>query len=133
MQNDGAGATSIETYLPREIRGAGSLWDTTNDKVTPITAFDSYHVRLDIPVTAEAASPTDVIVELDIGGGIGTIVTRYSTTGKGTPYTVSMGFGVYTGATFLANGGTFYVSTDTGSITVLNPSVFIQRISAGDF
>jgi len=132
LQLDGLATTTEETHLPFEIRGTGSLWDGTLDKITPIAAFDSYNLRIDIPITAEAASPTDVIIELDIGGAVGTIVTRYASTGKGTPYTISVGFPVYAGTTFLANGATIYISTDTGTVTALNPTILIQRVSAGD-
>ena len=66
---DGAGATTEESYLPRDIRGSASLWNTTSDKITPVAAGDQYDLRLDLPVTAKTGSPTTLTLQLDIGGG----------------------------------------------------------------
>ena len=134
MQNHGATST-IETYLPREIRGSASLWDTTNDKITPINAGDSYQVRIDLPITAESGSPTEIIVDLDIGGtGTGatnTIVTSYLGTGRSVPYQLQVAFPVFCGTTFVANGGQVYLTTDSGTVTITDPRIFITMLSSG--
>ena len=132
---DGAGSTTDEAYLPFAIRGSGSLWNTTTDKVTPIQAGDSYNVRLDLPVTSETGNPTELTVYLDIGGSIFSsavnIVTRYVGTGKSTPYNISASFPIFCGSTFVANGGQFWLATDTGSLDITAPSIFIDMNSSG--
>jgi hypothetical protein len=131
LQIDGAGSTTDESQLPLEIRGFASLWDTTNDKVLAVNAGDAYDLRVDFEVTGETGSPTDIIIQLDTsGGGSPTIpiVTKYAGTGKGTPYIVSVAFGVFSGSTFMSNGGQIFISTDAGSITVASRGIFITRV-----
>lgn len=132
----GSGAASDSSQLPRQIRGVGELWDTTENKITPISVGDSYNIRIDIPVTSETGSVTDITIQLDIGGGASPtspIVTRFAAGGKTTPYVISVAFPVFSGSTFLANGGQIFIKTDAGSINVLNPQVYIGRSSGGDF
>jgi hypothetical protein len=129
---DGAGASTEEDYLPLSIRGSGSLWNTSTDRITPIAVGDAYSLRLDLPVTGETSNPTELIMELDIASGAvygsrTTIVTRYINTGKSTPYTVSVGFPVFVGSTFATNGGQIWLYTDTGSVTVTNPNIALIR------
>ena len=133
---NGAGSTSDSTRLPRDIRGTGELWDTVNNKITPIDVGDSYEIRIDIPVTSETGSVTDITIQLDIGGGaspITPIVTRFASGGKTTPYVISVAFPVFSGSTFLANGGQIFIKTDAGTINVLNPQVYIGRTGGGAF
>ena len=132
---DGAGSTTEIGYLPFAIRGTGALWDTTADKITPINIGDSYNVRLDLPVTAEAGSPTELTMELDIAGSVYasriSIVTRYQGTGKATPYTITMGFPIFCLTTFKTNGGQIWLYTDTGSVTITNPAIFLDMNTNG--
>jgi len=132
---DGAGSTTDEAYLPFAIRGSGSLWNTTTDKITPIQAGDSYNVRLDLPITSETSSPTELTVFLDIGGSIFSsavnIVTSYVGTGKTTPYNISVDFPIFCSSDFITNGGQFWLSTDTGSLDITAPSIFIDMNSSG--
>lgn len=135
LQNDGAGSTTDENFLPREIRGSGSLWDTSNDKILPITAGDSYALRVDLPITAKTGSPTEMVFTLDIGGTASItvpIVTKFLSTAKSTPYTVTVAFPVFCGTTFKANGGQIFLATDTGTVTITNPQVFISMLSSGN-
>lgn len=134
LQIDGAGANSESNYLPREIRGSAELWDTTNDLILPINIGDSYSVRVDLEITAETGSPNEINVSLDIGGG-GTpsivIVDTYISTGKSTPYNVSICIPIFTLTTFNSNGGQIFLSTDTGTVTIGNRGISIFRISSG--
>lgn len=128
LQIDGAGTGNTD-YLPIEIRGTADLWDTTNDKITPVREGDSYSVRIDFVVTGETGNPNDIVLELDIGGAIGVIVNTYVTAGKTTPYVISVGFPIFCLSTFTANGADIYVSTDTGTITVGRRQISIHRLS----
>lgn len=134
LQIDGAGANSESNYLPREIRGSAELWDTTNDLILPINIGDSYSVRVDLEITAETGSPNEINVSLDIGGG-GTpsivIVDTYISTGKSTPYNVSICIPIFTLTTFNSNGGQIFLSTDTGTVTIGDRGISIFRISSG--
>ena len=140
LQVDGAGANSDSNYLPREIRGSSELWDTTNDLITPVNVGDAYDLRLDLEITGETGNPNEIIIVLDIGatpdgtGGAGSIliVERYISAGKGTPYNVSVGFPIFCLSTFVSNGGSIWISTDTGSITVAGRAIFIKRDMKGD-
>lgn len=139
LQVDGGGGTSESGYLPYEIRGTSELWDTTNDKITPIGIGDSYDVRLDLEITGKTGSPTILDLVLDIGatpdgtGGAGSIliVNRIVGTAKTAPYKVSVGFPIFSLSTFVTNGGSFWLSTDTGTVTITGRSVFIKRDTSG--
>jgi len=132
---DGAGSLTDETKLPLIIRGTGSLWNTTTDKITPIETGDTYDLRFDFPVTAESASPTQLTVEFDIGlGGSPSIVIleRFLATGKTTPYTLSFGFPLLALTDTTTNNGIqVFCKTDTGTVTITNPSVTIVRNHPG--
>lgn len=133
---DGTGATSDSNYLPAVIRGSGELWDVATNKITPIETGDSYMIRIDLPVTAKSGTPTELTVELDIGG-LSTptivIVDRFIPTAKSPPYTMSVSYSIFCLGTFVANGGQIFVTTDTGTLTVTNPAIQITRASAGSY
>jgi len=134
LQIDGGGATSTSAYLPREIRGISELWDTTNDKITPINIGDGYSLRIDLEITAKTGSPTELEMELDIGGGATPtiiIVDRIIPTGKAPPYTVSVGFPIFCLSTFKTNGGQIFLKTDTGTVTISSRIISIHRLSNG--
>lgn len=131
---DGLGATTETGYLPLEIRGVSELWDSVNDKIIPISDGDSYDFRLDLTVIGETSNPNEIIIQLDIGGGAAptiVVVNRYVSTGKATPYNVSVGFPIFTLSTFLANGGQIFMSTDTGNVEVQKRGVYLGRNSSG--
>lgn len=135
LQIDGAGANSSSAYLPREIRGISELWDTTNDKITPINIGDAYSIRVDLEITGKTGSPTELEFELDIGGGATPtiiIVDRIIATGKAPPYQVSIGLPIFCLTTFKTNGGQIFLKTDTGTITIGGRAINIHRLSNGD-
>ena len=129
---DGAGSSTEESYLPREIRGSDSLWDTTNDDITPIALGDAYALRLDLPITAKTGSPGELLLELDISSGstpTTVIVERRVTIDPTPPYNVSIAFPIFVGSTFIANGGQIFLTTDTGTVDITAPGIFLSRIS----
>lgn len=135
LQINGLGALTRTAQLPREIRGSGNLWDTTNNKITPIRLNDGYTIRVDIPVTAETASPTEFNMELDVGGGAAPSIVAtevFAKTGRAVPYTLSFGFplDVLTNDT-LNNGIQLFCMTDVGSVTVGSPGILIVKIADG--
>lgn len=134
LQIDGNGGTTEESYLPASIRGISSLWDTTNDKITPITVGDSYTLRIDIEITAKGGGAGLLLIQLDIGGGATpsiVIVDRFASLGKTPPFTVSVSFNMFTLNTFVTNGGQIFVATDTGTATIASRSILIERNTSG--
>ena len=131
---DGAGSTSTSLYLPYEIRGTAELWDTVNNKILPIDIGDGYTLRIDLEITAKSGVPAELILELDINGGATpttVIVERIIGTSKTPPYTVSVGFPIFTLATFNTNGGQLFLKTDVGTVTLTKRQISIHRISHG--
>jgi len=134
LQIDGLGATSNNSYLPHEIRGISELWDSATSKILPINIGDGYTLRMDLEITAKSGSPTELVLDLDIGG-LATptinIVERIIGTGKTPPYTVSVGLPFFSLTTFLTNGGQVFLRTDTGTVTLTKRQISIHRISNG--
>ena len=131
---DGAGATSTSAYLPYEIRGISELWDVATNKIKPIDIGDGYTMRVDLNITAKGATPTELVMQLDVGGAASptiVIVERIISTGKTPPYTVSVGFPFFTLTNFNTNGGQIFLSTDSGTVTLTNRQISIHRISHG--
>jgi hypothetical protein len=125
---------ALETKLPWTIRGVGTLLN--DSKITPVASGDSYMVRVTLPVTAKTGSPATVLVTADIGAGaaISVPISVEELAVTRTPnYTLTANFLLFTGDAALANGVQFFVGSDAGTVTVTNPSIFISRISAGDF
>lgn len=135
LQIDGGGSASNSSYLPREIRGSAELWDTTNDKITPIDVGDTYDCRVSIRVTSKTGTPNVVILKLDIGGSASptnVILEAPLNAGKTAPFTLTYSFPIFCLSTFIANGGQVFLETDIGSVTVSTRSIFLQRNFKGD-
>lgn len=129
---DGTGALTNEDWLPLEIRGLDSLWNS--NKITPISEGDDYDGRLDVEVTAKSGSPNHIEVIVDISGstaGTNVVFTGYMQTSASTPYKQSLMLDFYTLSTFLANGGKIYAKVDTGSVTIGMRNIKISRKSKG--
>ena len=134
LQIDGLGATSTSAYLPHEIRGVDELWDASVNEIKPINIGDGYTLRLDLEITSKTATPTELILDLDINGGATptvVIVERIIGVGKTPPYVVSIGFPFFSLSTFVTNGGRLFLSTDSGTLTLTRRQLSIHRISNG--
>ena len=127
---DGLGSLTNETYLPPEIRGSGSLWDTANDKITPIRLGDGYDIRLELPITTDSGA-SELTLELDIGGTSSptiVVLPRFLTMAKTPPYTISIGFPlVVLTSTVITNGIQLFCKTDAGTVGITKPSILIKR------
>lgn len=128
--NDGAGST-IEKG-PSDL--VNPLWNVSTNKHEPISAFDIYFIRLSFTAENYSSSGSTspyIDIELDIGSPIGTIFTDSKTLRKsGSAQAITLAFPVYTGATYLANGGEFYLTYNgTGSCDIYNTSLLIVRES----
>lgn len=131
---DGLGSISEESYLPRAIRGSGSLWDTTNDKITPVLLGDSYNLRLDLPVTSRSSAQY-LTLELDIGGAATptiVVVEKRIDCDRSAPFGLSVSVPIFCLSTFLTNGGQVFLKTDAGSVGITAPSILIQQNFSGE-
>lgn len=130
------GGTSITSFLPKSIRGIDELWDSVTNQIKPISSGDAYIIRISFTITATTSNPTRCDVVLDIGSDDDNItipiVERGNTLRGGNPQPISMSFNIYALDTFLANGGRIFVSANSGTITVSEPNILINRISSGN-
>lgn len=119
------GATSITTQMPT---GVTAFVNTANGKITPQNDGDFYLV--DIRFKAKSSSVNGVIdVGIDIGGAMGvirehTVVLRK---GIGVEQRVSLSFPVYSGATFVANGGQVKVTSVEGDTSIYDITFVVDR------
>ena len=131
---NGLNANGSTDFLPREIRGSGELWDVVDNKMTPINIGDSYTTRIDFKVEIESGNPTDIILQLDIGGLAApstVIVEKHIAAGKVVPYSIAIATPMYVGQLFKDNGAALFISVDSGTITIGDRAVFISRLSSG--
>jgi hypothetical protein len=129
---NGLGSSTETGYLPI---GVSELWDTTGNKITPVNVGDTYSLRIDLPISNVTGSASELTLQLDIGGGATptvVIVERQISISAGSGSSVSVSFGIFSLATFVANGGQLFLSTDANSADVTAPSIFIDRISKGN-
>lgn len=125
---------SLGTVVEKLPSDAGaSLWNDTTNAIAPIAEFDTYSIRLGFAVQGYAGSTPQMLIELDIGGALGTIWERSLSIIKGgNEQFISPSFSIYAGSTFLANGGKFYLTYVGGGGTtcaVYQKQLFVNRVS----
>lgn len=124
------GADTDEDYLPLPIRGEDSLWDTVNNKITPIALGDTYEQRFDFNITAKSGGVTRIDFVIDIGGQstpTNIIGNRIVTAEKTAPFTTNYDFPLFVKNTFLANGAQIFAKVDTGTVTIGQRALFLER------
>jgi len=127
---DKLGASTNELYLPKEIRGVSTLFDS--NKITPISVGDDFDGRFDCTITAKTGSPTAIEFIIDISGataGSNKAFTGWIQAIGNAPYDQSLPIDYFALATFLANGGRLYARTDTGMVTIGRRNIKISRKS----
>lgn len=127
---DKLGSQTFEGELPLDINGLGSLWDSTNNKITPVNSGDSWDIRLDLQVQNRTSNPNYALLKFDIGGlatpSIVIVERRFEVSGT-TPFQVSFSTAVFSRDTFINNGCQLFIETDTGSIDVSTRNILIKR------
>lgn len=121
---DGLGSTTVKDDLPT---GITDFW--SSDKIVPGGVGDAYDIRIDFDAVPQTSSDF-AEVQVDIGTGTPiNIVSRTITFAKTGATRISLGFPLFVGATFLANGGKVYLDTSVSgdSIDIYNASIFIKR------
>lgn len=123
---DGTGTTTNIGGMPG---GVVNLWDTINNKITPGGVDDAYDVRL--AFTAKSATTGAYLeIELDVGGSLGVIAKDTRGFLKNTDQFFQVNIPVFTGTTFLANGGEIWI-TSSAAATLWNPRILIIRTHKG--
>jgi len=134
---DAANVLTDESWLPRVIRGAGSLWDSVADKITPINIGDTYTIRIDLPITVTSGTPDKITLGLDIGGAasptIFIVEDNVNVTGFPSTYLLSLSYPIFCKTDFKTNGGQIFIKSNTGTIGILKPGIFIDRNTDGTF
>lgn len=127
--NDG-GSLDIDK-LPSDIGVAGHLWDKVANKIVPISTFDTYNVRVTFKAEDYSGTNPDLKFELDIGGALGVVVSQTIPLLKGgAEQSITLSFPVFSGSTFVTNGGSIYLTfTGTGSCKIFDSSILIIRES----
>ena len=107
------------------------LWNTTTNIIQPISSFDTYQVRVGFTAENYAGATPYIDFALDIGGGIGEIFWWTVDLRKGgAAQKNGFAFPVFTGSTFLANGGTIYATYNgTGNCDLYANDLLIVRES----
>lgn len=109
--------------------GVTSFW--SNNKITPHRSGDAYVLR--ITFSSEIANSAGYFdLKIDIGGSQGVILNKVDLFPKGgnTPHTFSTSNLIYTGDTFLANGGTIKINP-SHTMLIWDINILIARIHKG--
>lgn len=121
--------STIDNYSPLDT-DINSIWDKTNEKITPLNIGDSYIFRLSL-----TANPTlnnrNFTIDLDIGGNQNIIFERTSrlARGAGNETKISITNSIFVLDTFFQNGGELYVTCD-GDVNLSDISLFIQKVTS---
>lgn len=126
LECDGAGSNTVTSELPSD---GALLWDTTNDKFLSGNIGDAFDVRVDFD--AKNTNVTGAFdMKIDIGDPSGIVIVERTLTfakGANTEQHFSIGFPLYSMATFVANGAKIYINSITGDTTMYNISVFAKK------
>ena len=123
------GSATYEGNLPLPIRGVSSLWDA-NSFIRPILINDCYDFRINARVQTRTSNPVYLVIDLDIGGAAtptNIIFSKRIPVDGSTPFDIGDNIPIFCRATFLANGGQIFMSTNTGSLTITERGVFLIR------
>ena len=99
-----------------------TLWNGV--KITPRAALDVMETRFDITLTPLAVGGT-LKIEIDIGGSVGVINTEVASLpgSAGVSQLVSVSLVMWAKSTFIANGGSVYLTSSvTANISAVNLS-----------
>lgn len=130
---DGLGTKTEESYLPREIRGVSSLWDTTTDEFVPISEGDFYLLHLEGTLSNLTGAPDYIKCEFDQGTSASapTNVVETEFVHNLTDLHLSVSFHIPVSVTMIGNNGRIFLSTDVGSADISGHWITIERLSSG--
>lgn len=115
----------IESQLPSD---ATSFFNESTQKILPTNDGDAY--ALSIRFRAEMSVQNGYFdIDLDIGGSLG-VISKEScvfTRSANTEQTFDVDLTVFSGSTFVANGGTLSITPQNGNIQIYNIAFVIVR------
>ena len=123
---DGAGGESTSLY---QADGDAEYWDVSTNKITPEVVGDVLLVRLAFVAATAAALPVYFDVDLDVGGGLGVIMTdtRSLSVAGSAANPVVFSWPVAALTDFVNNGGELYV-TPSANVDFYNFELLITKI-----
>jgi len=134
---NGLASNTNTNNLPNVINGVSQLWDTTDDKITPIYEGDQYSIRISVSVVSTSSNPTFLSCALDIGDELSPFPqirvfedTKTLRSG-GFPQIYTFSFPIFTLSTFIANGGKFFLYCNSGTAAFNSTSILISRTASG--
>lgn len=131
----------IRTLLPNDAAllnvknpsSAPDFWDAVSNRVVPEFVGDTYAIGINFVCQRAGTGVSFVDVELDIGGGLGTI--RQETVpivrGGGVNNHKNVNFLVFVGSTFIVNGAQIYLTPELDT-DFFDITVNILRVSSGE-
>lgn len=121
--------SAIESQQPLDL--VNPMWNSTTNKFIPIRENDFYVLRLGFTISALSGTVDYVTLNCDIGGSVGNVFSETfvpRTVGEKFVFTIP----IYTAATFLANGGQFYLlKQGTGTLQIQNIQFLASRTHRG--
>lgn len=123
-------AGSILNQLPTNVL---KFYDAVTTKIVPDTEFDRLTVTLRFLAKTSAAQGASLNLGIDIGGGIGVIFPddRLFIRGANVEQAFNFVMPIFTGATFLANGGLIKLKSIGGITSIYNIQLHIERTFKG--
>lgn len=122
---DGLASSTNTTYDPVE----GTLWNSSTNKFTPGITGAAYDLRLQITASYDSGAAAHVDLEIDIGGALNTIYQESKIFSKGSNVTNNMAWSIpiFTLGTFIANGGTIYITPQDSDIKIWDAKLLIVQ------
>ena len=119
-----ASLTAIETQLPSD---AAQFYNGT--VMTPANNGDKYDVSIRFKATS-SSNTGEYALRIDIGGTEGVISESSESfiRGAGSENFEEVNFSVFSGSTFVANGGTITFESITGNTSIYDISYLITRV-----
>lgn len=116
----------INSQLP--IDAVTGLYVAATKDIRAIDTFDSYLISIRFKAVSDF-NFDNFKISLDIGGALGIIgaETRTFTKNAGNEQEFNVNFSVFSGATFIANGGTILITTNGGNISFYDINYLITR------
>jgi len=121
--------TKIQTQIPF---GVTTFWDETNDKIMAVNNGDAFTLSLRFKASMNVANGI-ADVDINIGGALGAISneTILFSKGSGVEQRFDIDMSYFTGATFIANGGTIEVKPVNGNISIYDIVIVLIRTHKG--
>ena len=124
---DGLGSSTDKTQLPADVT---DFW--LGNEITPENAGDAYELRIDFKASVNAVN-SYCLLQLDIGDETPINIVNRTITfprGQNIVHDISVGFGIFSGSTFLANGGKLFIDTSSAgdTVTLYEPGILIARV-----